>query len=1235
MAPPPRIDSSFASLHKMDCHPSVWSGFYKKALKERQQQLRLAFPHLFPSPPPAAFAAPSSTRSSFLLVGSEPASPAASPPASPSLDPRLAAALSSSSPGPLSDAHLASLSSSSVAGTVPGGSTTAVDDGFPVRGLDERIADNMVENCIGTMGLPVGLALNFTINSLPLVIPMAVEEPSVVAAVSGAAKTICGASVDDVGFTASASERNMITAQILLLDIADSDLDAVQSSLTNSKDTLISLGNSFIPSMAARGGGIRNITTRVVKRTANGRSDPALAAALAAAVRGSEAATSTCWCVVHVHIDVCDAMGANCASTVAEGLAPVIREVAGHSARVGLRIVTNLNTTRLSKASFRIPISALAYKSFPGHVVAARILEAYEWANDDPYRATTHNKGIMNGIDAVAVATGQDWRAVAAAAHSWAAGSGRADDADLAEKCGTHGAYRSLTHYWVEADERSSSKPTSGWFCGELELPICVGTRGGVLNTNPVYQYALGLMGNPNSQQLAMIMCAVGLAQNFAALRALTTEGIQKGHMHLHARNIAIAAGAPTHAIPEVTSWMITKNRINLSAATEYIHAHHLYTNLHKRIHEDEDNDDARRALSTPPSMFYFREKAAAPGNGDQKPFTLNIAFQSLGDKPVFLDFTDQSDANSIHSVLFGSKTYEWVMRIFPLMDVMQLSSAHSEDERANTALVRRLKVLTLILNVLVRRLMIWCPDETRSFVEKIFSHSRKGRSAGRNKRPGTPLASSSSSSSPRKRGASRDVSDRKPSISRSIQSILNSAQKYSAAAQQQQSHSPTRSGPSPTLVAVLNARSLHSKSGQEDGMDLTASGQFVFADLSASYTNSMDWVLPDSGIFRSDIFDDELHLRESIDDVAAADDKDDSAGKTAAYNNPLKPMMMNGGSVPTLTEVPTRRQILQVGLPLLLAIWQIFELWVTQYLGHVNLASLILEEQRLIVSSLVATTYDIASADVASLLDYSFDDLPSPAAVASVTESEQAAQALFHKFMSVHVKRAQCTLFMLVDLITCDPQHIKPALLTDIRAAGHYLEHQAAVAHDTARLPRDYNAIFGAMPLEQLGLAADSPHSPQLRFRRRSRFGSFEGLAQISAKAAAASSLTSPAVRQSSDSVDASDDALIALNIDGVRNSILTHAVFSRKAKALTSANAAASVIKPPSFADVNAHIPQYLATLGLDSLLQRIQAQLEHGRAPASPDGHAAPVITSGWLAKVSQELRLNFEFPQTQQR
>ncbi|KAF8974141.1 hypothetical protein BGZ46_009732 [Entomortierella lignicola] len=477
---------------------------------------------------------------------------------------------------------------------------------YPVHGLDEQIANNMIENCIGTLGLPLGLAFNFTINGSPYTIPMSIEEPSVVAAVSSAAKTISTYN----GFQAWAPERNMIVAQVQLVDIPDNKMDLVMTKMQEHERTILEEANEYCINMVKRGGGVQRVSFHRIRRHVNRESFKGQDLLVKYGVVSPESlpardsssnSQGRCseWLLVHLHIDVGDAMGANCANTVAEGIAPYLAKLSG--GRVAVRILSNLNVDRIAKSQFRLPFSHMDYKSLSGKDVAVRILEAFEWADLDPYRAATHNKGIMNGIDAVALALGQDWRAVEAGAHAWASGAGtyseRSTDALSARgtspsdkdgvcnkrklggsdepKVYRGDAYKPLTRYWIEEDEDRLKQGFKGQdalvFCGELEMPIMVGTKGGVLSTNPVHAFTLGVMRYPDSKQLAMAMVTVGLAQNFAALRALATEGIQRGHMSLHARNIAISAGTPPASVDEVTAYMIDTGKIRLGAAKSYI----------------------------------------------------------------------------------------------------------------------------------------------------------------------------------------------------------------------------------------------------------------------------------------------------------------------------------------------------------------------------------------------------------------------------------------------------------------------------------------------------------------------------------------------------------------------------------------------------------------------------------------------------------------------------------------
>ncbi|MBE2252983.1 MAG: hydroxymethylglutaryl-CoA reductase, degradative [Myxococcus sp.] len=353
----------------------------------------------------------------------------------------------------------------------------------PACGLSEHDADAMIENVVGLHALPLSVALNFRVNGADRVVPMSVEEPSIVAAASSAARlTLAGG-----GFWARCDEP-VLTCQVQLLDVADPE--AGQARILAAKPELLALADSFIPRMVKRGGGARDLEVRVLSELV----------------------------VVHVHVDVRDAMGANTVNTVAEGLADRLAELA--RGRVGLRILTNLSDRRKVTAGCRVPVEALASRDFPdGAFVARRVVEAQRFAELDPYRAVTHNKGVMNGVDAVLVAFGNDWRAVEAGAHAWAARGG---------------AYRPLTRWWVEGDA----------LVGELTLPMATSTVGGAARTHPGVKLALELAHVSSANDLGALAAAAGLATNLAALRALSTEGINRGHMALHARRVAAEAGA-------------------------------------------------------------------------------------------------------------------------------------------------------------------------------------------------------------------------------------------------------------------------------------------------------------------------------------------------------------------------------------------------------------------------------------------------------------------------------------------------------------------------------------------------------------------------------------------------------------------------------------------------------------------------------------------------------------------
>jgi hydroxymethylglutaryl-CoA reductase len=341
-------------------------------------------------------------------------------------------------------------------------------------GLDVSVADRMSENVIASHGLPLGVALNFRVNGRDYLVPMAVEEPSVVAAASNAARLVRLAG----GFRGEA-DRPIMTTQIQFDDVPDAEPAAER--VRAHRDAIVTVGNESIPRMVARGGGCTDLDVRVI--------DPA---------RGLV--------VVHVYVDVGDAMGANIVDTVAEAVAPRLHELLGGA--IGLRILSNLPLRRMVRVAGEVSAGAIG-----GDALADGIVRASEFAEADPLRAATHNKGVMNGIDAVAVALGQDWRSIEAGAHAFAA---------------IGGAYRPIATWLRTADGLS----------GSIEMPLAVGTVGGATQVHPGVRAAFELIAVGDARELATVMAAAGLASNLAALKALAGEGIQRGHMKLHNRRL-------------------------------------------------------------------------------------------------------------------------------------------------------------------------------------------------------------------------------------------------------------------------------------------------------------------------------------------------------------------------------------------------------------------------------------------------------------------------------------------------------------------------------------------------------------------------------------------------------------------------------------------------------------------------------------------------------------------------
>ncbi len=376
--------------------------------------------------------------------------------------------------------------------------------------LDAPTADRMIENVVGTFPFPLGIATNFQINGRDYLVPMALEEPSVVAAASNAARM----ARQTGGFSASTTDPVMI-GQIQVADIPD--LEAAQKKISEQKANLLKVANAQDPVLVKFGGGARELQIRRLETIMG----PML--------------------VVHLLVDARDAMGANAVNTMCEVLAPLIEDLT--KGRVYLRILSNLAVYRLARAEATFPAKALG-----GSKAVMGILKAYAFAQADPYRCATHNKGIMNGIDAVLLATGQDFRAVEAGAHTFAATR--------------EGGYQSLTYY---------EKTPEGDLQGSIELPLAVGLVGGATRTHPVARVCVKILSVKSANELAEVIASVGLAQNIAALRALSQEGIQTGHMKLHSRNVAIAAGAEGEEVDQVAQKMIAEKRVRFDRAQEIL----------------------------------------------------------------------------------------------------------------------------------------------------------------------------------------------------------------------------------------------------------------------------------------------------------------------------------------------------------------------------------------------------------------------------------------------------------------------------------------------------------------------------------------------------------------------------------------------------------------------------------------------------------------------------------------
>ncbi len=384
-------------------------------------------------------------------------------------------------------------------------------------GLTPETADKFVENVLGTYALPFGIAPNVRVNGKDYIVPMVVEEPSVIAAASNAAKMVRAGG----GFIAEV-DASIMTCQVQLFDVSEEGAGAADILLE--KEALLAMANRAVPGLVERGGGARDIEVRNI--------DGGML-------------------VVHIYVDCCDAMGANLVNNVAEAVGDRIAELG--RGRRGLRILSNLCDRRCVRVRAHVPVEALSTQTHGGGLVIDGIVNASRFAEADPYRAATHNKGIMNGIDAVCIATGNDWRAVEAGAHAFAAKSG---------------AYRPLAT-WRAARNEDGVEMLEG----SLELPLALGCVGGTLRVHPAARFALRLLGTASAAEVAMVAASVGLASNLAAIRALATDGIQRGHMSLHARSVAAAAGADSAEVEQVALAIVDARDITIEGATRALRA--------------------------------------------------------------------------------------------------------------------------------------------------------------------------------------------------------------------------------------------------------------------------------------------------------------------------------------------------------------------------------------------------------------------------------------------------------------------------------------------------------------------------------------------------------------------------------------------------------------------------------------------------------------------------------------
>lgn len=380
--------------------------------------------------------------------------------------------------------------------------------------MSVTVADQLSENVVGTFSLPYSLVPEVIVNGQDYTVPYVTEEPSVVTAASYASKIIKRAG----GFTAQVHQRQMI-GQVALYQVADPDL--ALEKISSKKAELLELANQAYPSIVKRGGGARDLHVEQIK----GETD---------------------FLVVYLHVDTQEAMGANMLNTMLEALKPVLEELSQGQSLMG--ILSNYATDSLVTASCRIAFRYLSRQKDQGREIAEKIALASQFAQADPYRATTHNKGIFNGIDAILIATGNDWRAIEAGAHAFASQDGR---------------YQGLSQWTLDLEREE--------LVGEMTLPMPVATKGGSIGLNPRVALSHELLGNPSAKELAQIIVSIGLAQNFAALKALVSTGIQQGHMKLQAKSLALLAGASESEVAPLVERLIADKTFNLETAQRYL----------------------------------------------------------------------------------------------------------------------------------------------------------------------------------------------------------------------------------------------------------------------------------------------------------------------------------------------------------------------------------------------------------------------------------------------------------------------------------------------------------------------------------------------------------------------------------------------------------------------------------------------------------------------------------------